>query len=72
VSLEGNRYGMTREVEIEGLPKSMDEALQYDETAKDEQRRMGGGAGRAAFTSWLTDKELIAKTSRKICCNISS
>lgn len=47
--LEGNRYGMTREVEIEGLSKSMDEALQYDETAKDEQRRMGGGAGRAAL-----------------------
>ena len=47
--LEGNRYGITREVEIEGLPKSMDEALQYDETAKDEQRRMGGGAGRAAL-----------------------
>ena len=47
--LEGNRYGMTREVEIEGLPKSMDEALQYDETAKDEQRRAGGGAGRAAL-----------------------
>lgn len=47
--LEGNRYGMTREIEIEGLPKSMDEALQYDETAKDEQRRVGGGAGRAAL-----------------------
>lgn len=47
--LEGNRYGMTREVEIEGLPKSMDEALQYDETAKEEQRRQGGGAGRAAL-----------------------
>jgi hypothetical protein len=47
--LESNRYGMTREVEIEGLPKSMDEALQYDETAKDEQRRQGGGAGRAAL-----------------------
>ena len=47
--VEGNRYGITREVEIEGLPNSMDEALQYDETAKDEQRRQGGGAGRAAL-----------------------
>lgn len=47
--LECNRYGMTREVEIEDLPKSMDEALQYDETSKDEQRRVGGGAGRAAL-----------------------
>ncbi|KAM3111741.1 baeRF3 domain-containing protein [Phormidesmis sp. 146-33] len=47
--VEGNRYGITREIEIEGLPKHMDEALQYDETAKDEQRRQGGGAGRAAL-----------------------
>ncbi|MBD1917389.1 MULTISPECIES: hypothetical protein [Cyanophyceae] len=47
--LEGNRYGMTREIEIEGLPKGMDEALKRDETAKDEQRRQGGGAGRAAL-----------------------
>lgn len=47
--LEGNRYGITREIEIEGLPKSMDEALQYDETAKDEQRRQGAGAGRSAL-----------------------
>jgi hypothetical protein len=48
--LEGNRYGITREVEIEGLPKSMDEALQYDEeTSKDEQRRQGAGAGRSAL-----------------------
>ncbi|NEQ26224.1 MAG: hypothetical protein F6K28_45740, partial [Microcoleus sp. SIO2G3] len=46
--LEGTRYGI-REVEIEGMPKSMDEALNYDETAKDEQRRQGGGAGRAAL-----------------------
>src|SRR4028119_234127 len=47
--VECNRYGITREVEIEGLPKSMDEALQYDETAKDEQRRQGAGAGRSAL-----------------------
>ncbi|MBW4443589.1 MAG: hypothetical protein KME10_20610 [Plectolyngbya sp. WJT66-NPBG17] len=47
--LEGNRYGMTREIEIEGMPKSMDEALQYDETSKDEQRRQGAGAGRSAL-----------------------
>lgn len=48
--LEGNRYGITREVEIEGLPKSMDEALQYDEeTSKDEQRRQSAGAGRSAL-----------------------
>lgn len=47
--LEGNRYGITREVEIEDLPKNMDEALQYDETAKDEQRRQGTGTGRSAL-----------------------
>ncbi|MBD1874901.1 hypothetical protein H6F75_15550 [Nodosilinea sp. FACHB-131] len=47
--LEGNRYGITREVEIEGLPKDMDEALQYDETSKDQQRRQEGGAGRAGL-----------------------
>jgi hypothetical protein len=47
--LEGNRYGITREIEIEGMPKDMDEALQYDETAKDEQRRQGAGAGRSAL-----------------------
>jgi hypothetical protein len=47
--LEANRYGITREVEIEGLPKDMDEALQYDETAKDQQRRQEGGAGRAGL-----------------------
>ena len=49
--LEGNRYGITREIEIEGLPKDMDEALQYDETSKDQQRRQEGGAGRAALQS---------------------
>jgi Bacterial archaeo-eukaryotic release factor family 7 len=47
--LEGNRYGITREIEIEGMPKSMDEALQHDETAKDQQRRQGAGAGRSAL-----------------------
>lgn len=47
--LEANRYGITREVEIEGLPESMDEALQYDETSKDQQRRQEGGTGRAAL-----------------------
>lgn len=47
--LEANRYGITREIEIEGLPKDMDEALQYDETAKDQQRRQEGGAGRAGL-----------------------
>ena len=34
------------DVEVEGLPKNMDEALQYDETAKEGQRRMDTGAGR--------------------------
>jgi len=59
--LEGNRYGMTREVEIEGLPKSMDEALQYDETAKDEQR--GWAVVQVVPQAGsITDKE-IAKTS---------
>lgn len=47
--LEANRYGITREIEIEGLPKDMDEALQYDETSKDQQRRQEGGAGRAGL-----------------------
>ncbi len=47
--LEANRYGISREIEIEGLPKDMDDALQYDETAKDQQRRMEGGAGRAGL-----------------------
>ncbi len=47
--LEANRYGITREIEIQGLPKDMDEALQYDETSKDQQRRQEGGAGRAGL-----------------------
>ncbi|MBD2059731.1 hypothetical protein H6F88_27695 [Oculatella sp. FACHB-28] len=47
--VEANRYSITREVEIEGLPKDMDEALQYDETSKDQQRRQEGGAGRAGL-----------------------
>jgi hypothetical protein len=47
--LEANRYGITREVEIDDIPKSMDEALQYDETSKDQQRRQEGGAGRAGL-----------------------
>jgi len=35
----GSRFSL-EEVEIEGLPKSLDEALQYDETAKDGQFRI--------------------------------
>ncbi len=34
-----------REIELEDVPKSVDEALQYDETAKDGQRRMSTPKG---------------------------
>jgi hypothetical protein len=34
-----------REIELEDVPKSLDEALQYDETAKDGQRRMSTPKG---------------------------
>lgn len=40
----GSRYSL-EEVEIEGLPKSLDEALQYDETAKDGQFRISTSKG---------------------------
>jgi len=42
--LEGSRYSV-REIEIEGLPQSMDEALQYDETAQDGQFRISTSKG---------------------------
>lgn len=38
------RYSI-HEQEVEGLPQNMDEALQYDETAKDGQFRIGTTAG---------------------------
>lgn len=41
---KGSRYSM-EEIEVEGLPKTMDEALQYDETAKDEQFRISTSKG---------------------------
>jgi hypothetical protein len=41
---EGTRYSI-HEVEVEDLPASMDEALQYDETAKDGQFRQGTSPG---------------------------
>ena len=34
-----------REIELEDIPKSVDDALQYDETAKDGQRRMSTPKG---------------------------
>jgi len=46
----GSRYNL-QETEIEGLPKNMDEALNYDETAKAGQFRIStskGGTGNAA------------------------
>lgn len=45
--LEASRYNV-QEVEVEGMPKSLDEALQYDETAKDGQFRLGTTAGNMA------------------------
>ncbi|MBW4678646.1 MAG: hypothetical protein KME19_00840 [Microcoleus vaginatus WJT46-NPBG5] len=42
--LECTRYG-AREVEVENLPKSMDDALQYDPTAKDGQYRLSTSKG---------------------------
>jgi len=45
--LEATRYSV-QEVEIEGMPKSLDEALQYDETAREGQFRLGTTAGNMA------------------------
>lgn len=48
--LEATR-STVKEIELEGLPKSMDEALQYDETAKEGQFRIStskGGTANAA------------------------
>lgn len=44
--LQGSRYSV-REITVEGMPGSMDEALQYDETAKDGQFRIGTTVGNA-------------------------
>jgi hypothetical protein len=41
---EGTRYSI-REVEVENLPKSMDEALNYDETAQEGQFRIATSRG---------------------------
>jgi len=41
---EGTRYSI-REVEVEGLQQSMEEALQYDETAREGQFRQGTSPG---------------------------
>jgi len=41
---EGTRTGIT-EVEVENMPKSLDEALQYDETAKEGQFRIATSKG---------------------------
>jgi hypothetical protein len=42
--LKGSRYNI-EELEVEGLPKHMDQALQYDETAKDGQFRISTSKG---------------------------
>lgn len=44
---EGSRYGMNP-VPLEGVPQSVDEALQYDETAQDGQFRIGTSRGRTS------------------------
>jgi hypothetical protein len=44
---EGTHYNI-QEVEVENMPKSLDEALLYDETAKEGQRRMGTSRGGTA------------------------
>lgn len=41
---EGNRYSI-RELEVEGMPKSMDEALQYDTPDKEIQNRIATSRG---------------------------
>jgi hypothetical protein len=41
---EGTRYSIN-EIEAENLPKSLDEALQYDETAQEGQNRSGWSKG---------------------------
>lgn len=42
--LEGTRYSV-KEVDLENLPKSMTEALQYDETAREGQNRIATSKG---------------------------
>ncbi|PMB03078.1 hypothetical protein CEN45_01930 [Fischerella thermalis CCMEE 5198] len=44
---EGTHYNI-QEVEVENMPKSLDEALLYDETAKEGQRRIGTSRGGTA------------------------
>ncbi|GAB1541946.1 hypothetical protein NUACC21_46190 [Scytonema sp. NUACC21] len=44
---EGDRYGL-QEVEVENMPKSLDEALNYDETAQDGQFRIATSKGGTA------------------------
>jgi Bacterial archaeo-eukaryotic release factor family 6 len=41
---EGTRYSIN-EIEVENLPKSLEEALQYDETAQEGQFRIGASRG---------------------------
>jgi hypothetical protein len=48
--MEGDRMEL-RDVEVPNLPTSMDEALQYDETAADGQFRIGTTSGASNFTS---------------------
>jgi len=40
----GTRYSI-KEIEVENLPKNMEEALQYDETAQEGQQRIATGRG---------------------------
>lgn len=44
---QANRYNI-REVEVEGMPQSLDEALNYDETAKEGQFRIATSKGGTA------------------------
>lgn len=41
---QGTRYSI-KEIEVENLPKNMEEALQYDETAQEGQQRIATGRG---------------------------
>jgi Bacterial archaeo-eukaryotic release factor family 6 len=47
---EGTRYSIN-EIEVENLPQSLDEALQYDETAQEGQYRIGTSRGVAGTAS---------------------
>lgn len=74
---EGTRYSLN-EVEVENMPKSLAEALQYDETAKEGQFRIStsrGGTGNALLCKQVVfmGKEVLTGIStRKRFCNFST